>query len=41
LENKRYARAIIYPLIDFFRVLSFCFGQVYQVFKKTHKQKTT
>ncbi len=41
LENKRYARAIIYPLIDFFRVLSFCFGQVYQVFKKTHKQTTT
>jgi cellulose synthase/poly-beta-1,6-N-acetylglucosamine synthase-like glycosyltransferase len=41
LENKQYTRAIIYPLIDFFRVLSFCFGEVYQLFKKTHKQTTT
>jgi len=37
LENKRYARAIIYPFIDFLRVLSFCFGEVYQLFKKTRK----
>ncbi len=34
LENKRHTRAIIYPFIDFFRVISFCFGQVYQLFKK-------
>jgi cellulose synthase/poly-beta-1,6-N-acetylglucosamine synthase-like glycosyltransferase len=34
LENKRYIRAIIYPFIDFFRVFSFCFGEVYQLFKK-------
>jgi hypothetical protein len=41
LENKRYARAIVYPLIDSFRVLSFCFGEVYQLLKKTSKQTTT
>jgi len=41
LENKRYVRAIVYPFIDFFRVLSFCLGEVYQLFKKTHKQTTT
>lgn len=40
LENKRYARAIIYPFIDSFRALSFCLGEVYQLFKKTHKQTT-
>jgi hypothetical protein len=39
LENKRYAGAIIYPLIDFFRVLSFCSGQVYQLFKKSQAEK--
>jgi len=37
LENRRYVRAIIYPFIDFLRVLSFCFGEVYQLFKKIRK----
>ena len=41
LENKRYTRAIIYPFIDVFRAFSFCFGEVYQLFKKTRKHKTT
>ena len=41
LKNKRYPRAIIYPFIDFLRVLSFCFGEIYQLFKKTRKQTTT
>jgi len=40
LENKRYTRAIIYPFIDFFRVFSFCLGEVYQLLKKTRKQTT-
>jgi len=40
-ENKRYARAIVYPFIDVFRAFSFCLGEVYQLFKKTHKQTTT
>ena len=33
-ENNRYSRAITYPFIDFLRVLSFCFGEVYQLFRK-------
>ena len=41
LENKRYARAIIYPLIDSLRALSFCVGEAYQLFKKTRKQTET
>ena len=41
LENKRYERVIIYPFIDVFRAFSFCFGQVYQLFKKPRKQTTT
>ena len=41
LENKRYVRAIVYPFIDFFRMFSFFFGEVYQLFKKTHKHTTT
>jgi len=41
LENKRYTGAIIYPLIDFFRVLSFCSGQVYQLFKKQQAEDKT
>ncbi len=41
IKNKCYARAIIYPLIDLFRVLSFCFGEIYQLFKKTRKQRAT
>ena len=39
LENKRYGRAIVYPFIDFLRVLSFCFGEVYQIFKKTASRR--
>jgi cellulose synthase/poly-beta-1,6-N-acetylglucosamine synthase-like glycosyltransferase len=40
LQNKKLARVVIYPFIDLFRTLSFCFGQVYQVFKKTRKGTT-
>jgi cellulose synthase/poly-beta-1,6-N-acetylglucosamine synthase-like glycosyltransferase len=40
LQNKKLTRVVIYPFIDLFRTLSFCFGQVYQVFKKTRKQTT-
>ena len=38
LHNKKLARVVIYPVIDLFRTLSFCFGQVYQVFTKTQKR---
>ncbi|MCW4034307.1 MAG: glycosyltransferase [Candidatus Bathyarchaeota archaeon] len=31
LYNKKFARVVVYPFIDFFRTLSFCFGQLYQV----------
>jgi cellulose synthase/poly-beta-1,6-N-acetylglucosamine synthase-like glycosyltransferase len=37
LHNKKFTRIVVYPFIDLFRVLSFCFGQLYQVFKKTRK----
>jgi len=40
LQNKKLTRVVIYPFIDLFRTLSFCFGQVYQVFKKTRKRIT-
>jgi cellulose synthase/poly-beta-1,6-N-acetylglucosamine synthase-like glycosyltransferase len=40
LQNKKLARVVIYPVIDLFRTLSFCFGQVYQVFTKTQKRTT-
>jgi GT2 family glycosyltransferase len=40
LHNKKLARIVIYPFIDLFRTLSFCFGQVYQVLKKTQKRTT-
>jgi len=40
LQNKKLTRVVIYPFIDLFRTLSFCLGQVYQVFKKTRKQTT-
>ena len=40
LQNKKLTRVFIYPFIDLFRTLSFCFGQVYQVFKKTRKRTT-
>jgi cellulose synthase/poly-beta-1,6-N-acetylglucosamine synthase-like glycosyltransferase len=32
LENKKFARVIIYPFIDIFRTLSFCCGEIYQLF---------
>lgn len=38
LKNKKFARIIIYPIIDIFRTLSFCIGQIYQLFKKTPRQ---
>jgi len=37
VQNKKFIRVITYPFIDFFRTLSFCCGQIYQVFKKTRK----
>lgn len=33
LENKRYDRIIIYPLIDILRALTFCIGEIYQLFR--------
>jgi cellulose synthase/poly-beta-1,6-N-acetylglucosamine synthase-like glycosyltransferase len=35
LHNKKFTRIVVYPFIDLFRVLSFCFGQLYQVFKNS------
>jgi cellulose synthase/poly-beta-1,6-N-acetylglucosamine synthase-like glycosyltransferase len=40
LQNKKLTRVVIYPFIDLFRTLSFCFGQIYQLFKKTRKRTT-
>jgi cellulose synthase/poly-beta-1,6-N-acetylglucosamine synthase-like glycosyltransferase len=40
LRNKKFTRIVVYPFIDLFRVLSFCFGQLSQLFKKTRKQTT-
>jgi cellulose synthase/poly-beta-1,6-N-acetylglucosamine synthase-like glycosyltransferase len=37
LRNKKFARIVVYPFIDLFRVLSFCFGQLSQLFRKTRK----
>jgi cellulose synthase/poly-beta-1,6-N-acetylglucosamine synthase-like glycosyltransferase len=37
LQNKKFTRVIIYPFIDIFRTLSFCCGQIYQLFKRTQK----
>jgi cellulose synthase/poly-beta-1,6-N-acetylglucosamine synthase-like glycosyltransferase len=37
LQNKKFARVIIYPFIDIFRTLSFCCGQIYQLFKRNPK----
>ncbi len=34
MKNKKFLRIIIYPAIDIFRTLSFCCGQIYQLFKK-------
>jgi len=34
IRNKKFSRVIIYPVIDIFRTLAFCCGQVYQLFKK-------
>ena len=36
-QNKKFARVIIYPLIDIFRTLAFCCGQIYQLFKRNPK----
>jgi cellulose synthase/poly-beta-1,6-N-acetylglucosamine synthase-like glycosyltransferase len=38
VQNKKFIRVVTYPFIDFFRTLSFCCGQIYQVFKKTRKR---
>lgn len=35
-KNQKFSRIIIYPIIDIFRTLSFCIGQIYQLFKKTN-----
>ncbi len=37
LQNKKFARVIIYPFIDIFRTLAFCCGQIYQLFKRNPK----
>jgi glycosyltransferase involved in cell wall biosynthesis len=37
LENKKVSRIIIYPIIDILRTLSFCIGQIFQLFKKSNK----
>ena len=37
VQNKQFARIVTYPFIDLFRTLSFCCGQVYQLFKRTRK----
>ena len=38
-RNKKFSRIIIYPIIDIFRTLSFCSGQIYQLFKRTKQHK--
>jgi len=35
IRNKKISRVIIYPIIDIFRTLAFCSGQIYQLFKRT------
>jgi glycosyltransferase involved in cell wall biosynthesis len=35
IKNKKFSRVIIYPVIDIFRTLAFCSGQIYQLFKRT------
>ena len=40
LQNKKLIRVITYPFIDFFRTLSFCLGQIYQVLRKNSRQTT-
>ena len=39
LQNKKLARVFVYPFIDFFRTLSFCFGQIYQVLGKVEDKQ--
>jgi GT2 family glycosyltransferase len=34
-KTKKIARIFVFPFVDFFRTLSFCFGQTYQFFKKS------
>jgi len=41
LHNKKFTRIVVYPFIDLFRVLSFCFGQLYQVFKNPKNNMNT
>jgi hypothetical protein len=38
VQNKKFSRIIIYPFIDFFRTLSFCCGQIYQLLRRTSKE---
>jgi cellulose synthase/poly-beta-1,6-N-acetylglucosamine synthase-like glycosyltransferase len=35
LHNRKFVRVLVYPFIDFFRTISFCSGQLYQLLKKT------
>ncbi len=37
IRNKEMARVIVYPFIDFFRTISFCIGQTYQVIKRAER----
>lgn len=38
MQTKKFGRAVVYPFIDLFRVLSFCSGLACQVIKRTPKQ---
>lgn len=40
LQNKRYERIIIYPLLDFLRAFTFCVGEIYELLKpeKTNRK---
>ena len=37
IDNRRYVRAITYPFIDFFRVFSFCLGEIFELFKNSEQ----
>ena len=37
LENKRFERIIIYPILDLLRMLTFCIGELYQFVKPEKK----
>ena len=37
IQNKKFVRIITYPLIDMFRTITFCSGQLYQLVKRSKK----